>query len=124
MDVITVVVPCIPEFVGVVRAFAEGTFKKFERGYAAKLVTSELVTNAVVHSRSRHGGKIEIRFLIGEGSGRIEVIDDGSDAVPIPAAEADEHRRGLRMVVATYADKWGHDIRDGKSIYWAELHWG
>lgn len=124
MDVVEIAFPCIPEYVGVVRTLAKAIFGKVERGEAAEMITSELATNAVRHSRSRHGGNATARFLIGEGFGRIEMIDDGADAAPIPEDERDERRRGLSAVVNGYADKWGHDAEAGQSVYWAELYWG
>jgi anti-sigma regulatory factor (Ser/Thr protein kinase) len=124
MDVTTITFPCKPESVGIVRTLARSLFDRFERGYEAELITSELVTNSVVHSRSRYGGRVTARFTIGEASGRIEIVDDGPAAEPIPADQIDEHRRGLRFIVDTCADKWGQDAETSQTTYWAELHWG
>lgn len=123
MDITTIEFPCLAAFVSAVRQLAGSLFEMSKRGDDAKLITSELVTNSVRHSRSRHGGTVTVRFSIGENHGRIDVLDDGPDAEPIPAAEADEHRRGLRFIVDSCADKWGQETEGGQSIYWAELHW-
>src|SRR6185503_32873 len=105
MDVTTITFPCVAEFVGIVRSLAATLFDPYELGDAARLITSELVTNSVVHSKSRYGGTVTVAFSIGESLGRIEVIDNGPDAMPIPADQLDEHRRGLRKIVDGTADK-------------------
>ncbi len=76
-------------------------------------MTSELVTNAVLHSNSsRPGGTVMITVLQSAGGVRIEVADSGSElTAPAVRAEvftADGH--GL-FLVQSLADQWGY-LRD------------
>ncbi len=79
----------------------------------AILLTSEIVTNAVVHSDSRCAGGT-VALVVSEISGglRIEVTDNGSDlSTPVVKGDAyasDGH--GLYLVQAL-ADQWGY-VRD------------
>lgn len=122
---VSITLPCVPEYVAVVRAVAKPLFAAVERDYEAAQIVSELAGNSTRHSRSRHGGKMEVRFRLDldEHAGRIEVVDAGPDALPVPRAEADEHGRGLLELVDAFAEKWGHDVADGKHVWWAELSW-
>ena len=79
----------------------------------AVLMTSELVTNAVLHTNScRPGGTVMITVLESAGGVRIEVADSGSElTAPAVRAEvftADGH--GL-FLVQSLADQWGY-LRD------------
>jgi anti-sigma regulatory factor (Ser/Thr protein kinase) len=91
---------------------------------AAVLITSELVTNSVVHSGSgRAGGTVTITVAeIGCGL-RIEVTDDGAPGFPAlrPADGDDEAGRGMELVDALAA-RW-ESRRDGagKTTTWVEL---
>jgi anti-sigma regulatory factor (Ser/Thr protein kinase) len=81
------------------------------------LVTSELVTNAIVHART------EIRLVVRVDSHSIwiEVID-GTKArpQPPPTAPSDTSGRGLALVAAL-ADEWGvTETADGKMV-WARV---
>lgn len=79
----------------------------------AVLLTSEIVTNAVVHSDSRRAGG-SVLLVVTEISGglRVEVTDDGSDfSTPVVKGDvyaSDGH--GLFLVQAL-ADQWGY-VRD------------
>ena len=77
------------------------------------LLTSELVTNAVIHSRSRrHGGAVTLVIAESEEGVRIEVSDEGSElSAPVVRGEvlaSDGH--GL-FLVQSLADQWGY-VRD------------
>ena len=79
----------------------------------AILLTSEIVTNAVVHSDSRCAGGT-VMLVVTEISGglRIEVADNGSD-LSTPVVKGDvyaSHGHGLYLVQAL-ADQWGY-VRD------------
>ncbi len=85
----------------------------------AALLTSELVTNAVLHGRSR--AVLDAR--VPEGSLRVEV-HDLDPRVPEVADRGDaaEGGRGL-LLVGALADRWGserHPSGHGKAI-WFEL---
>ncbi|MDT3396885.1 ATP-binding protein [Streptomyces sp. B1866] len=90
--------------------------------HAAELVMSELFTNAVVHTRSRH-----IRCLLRAEGGQslyVEVADQGGGPVgpdPRHAGTEDESGRGLALVRAL-VDAWGdHPGADGGRVVWAQL---
>jgi anti-sigma regulatory factor (Ser/Thr protein kinase) len=91
----------------------------------AQLVTSELVTNAVLHSRSSWpGGLVTVDLLaIGDGLARIEVTDEGGTTLPQPrdADDDDCHGRGLRLV-EQMSQQWGVrlDARGWKTV-WADV---
>jgi anti-sigma regulatory factor (Ser/Thr protein kinase) len=83
----------------------------------ARLLTSELVTNAVMHA----GTPITVSVRVTER--RVHVtVDDAEVTCPSPAgdAELDTHGRGL-TIVDRLAHHWGVDRRqEGKSV-WFEL---
>ena len=79
----------------------------------AVLMTSELVTNAVLHTESRRpGGTVMITVLESAGGVRVEVADAGSElTAPVARTNvlsADGH--GL-FLVQSLADQWGY-LRD------------
>lgn len=87
----------------------------------AALVVSELVTNAIVHTASRH---IVCELHDGTDLVRIAVRDEGcAPGQPHPSDDRqpeDEHGRGLLLVDAL-CDAWGaHDQCPGLLV-WAEL---
>ncbi len=49
----------------------------------AVLLTSELVTNAIAHTASGRGGKVIVTVYRGDTGVRVDVLDDGSDQVPV-----------------------------------------
>ena len=79
----------------------------------AVLLTSEIVTNAVVHSNSRRpGGSVTVLVIEISGGLRIEVADNGSDRTT-PVVKGDIYAsdgHGLYLV-QTLADQWGY-VRD------------
>lgn len=86
----------------------------------AVLLTSELVTNAVVHGRS----EARLRVLVGQGRIRVEVGDDNSRYPVVQAADPDAlDGRGLQLldVVAT---RWGVREDTVGKIVWFELQVG
>ncbi|MBQ1095811.1 ATP-binding protein [Streptomyces sp. b94] len=89
----------------------------------AALVVSELVTNAIVHTASRH---IVCELHDGADLVRIAVRDEGcAPGQPHPSAGRqpdDEHGRGL-LLVDTLCDAWGaHEHGPGPGLLvWAEL---
>jgi serine/threonine-protein kinase RsbW len=79
----------------------------------AVLLTSEIVTNAVMHSDSRRaGGSVTVLMIEISGGLRVEVADDGSD-LSAPVVRGDVYAsdgHGLYLVQAM-ADQWGY-VRD------------
>ncbi|WP_042369410.1 SpoIIE family protein phosphatase [Streptacidiphilus neutrinimicus] len=87
-----------------------------ERAFAAELIVSELVTNAVRHARA----PIELRLIM-DGTLTCEVRDASLAAPHLRHARTvDEGGRGL-FIVGRLSQDWGtRYTRDGKTI-WAEL---
>lgn len=81
-----------------------------ETAETAKLLVSETVTNAVLHTLSgRPGGSVTVEIHPGPASVRIEVHDAGGAATaprPVLAAPDAVHGRGLALVAAL-ATEWG-----------------
>lgn len=100
----------------------------------AKLLTSELTSNAVRHGPRRPGAEVTLRAAVHGDGLRIEVSDEGSGFRPPPPTGAlDVGGWGL-VLVDRVADRWGvkrgspttvwfeldHAIRDGAASAWPE----
>jgi PAS domain S-box-containing protein len=72
----------------------------------AKLLASELVTNAVRHGPSGPRADVCLRVVVREGAVRVEVIDDGAGFVRPTRALNDIGGWGL-VLVDSVADRWG-----------------
>jgi anti-sigma regulatory factor (Ser/Thr protein kinase) len=85
----------------------------------AKLLTSELVANAVVHGH----GQIVLRGGLDENRILVEVIDEGRGFErEARRREFDElHGRGL-AIVDTESSRWG--VHEGTTHVWFELELG
>jgi anti-sigma regulatory factor (Ser/Thr protein kinase) len=80
----------------------------------AVLLTSEAVTNAIIHGRS----ELEVSLSSPNGGLRVAVTDL-SDRWPVVESvrEWDERGRGMALIVAL-ADAWGVDAADeGKTVW-------
>jgi anti-sigma regulatory factor (Ser/Thr protein kinase) len=86
----------------------------------AVLATSELVTNAVLHT----GGVVGLFAHFDEQRGwlRVEVSDSSKDP-PLPRAEeVPDHAGGLGLrVVAAVSSNWGSDLNAHGKTVWFEL---
>src|SRR2546423_7393094 len=81
------------------------------------LLTSELVTNAILHAQS----EIELSVTMLPDAIRIDVLDHSAEMpTPRTAAEEDTSGRGLGLVEAL-ATAWGVDERPGGKSVWFEL---
>jgi anti-sigma regulatory factor (Ser/Thr protein kinase) len=89
---------------------------------AAKLVVSELVTNAVLHSPESATISLDLRLT--DGVVRV-LVTDGGPGEPERQAQLDpwtgETGRGVWLVDA-FTERWGTEThgRDGKTV-WCEL---
>jgi anti-sigma regulatory factor (Ser/Thr protein kinase) len=89
----------------------------------AELLSSELVTNAVIHARS----SVQLEAAYDETSElRIEVYDRSPDEVdrsPQPPSDGAEGGRGL-AIVARLACRWGVDPCEPGKRVWFTLNMG
>jgi anti-sigma regulatory factor (Ser/Thr protein kinase) len=114
-------IPGRPEHVREARAFVAKSVGELHPSLDnAILLTSELVTNAVMHSTSRcHGGTISLLVMEAAGGLRIEVADQGSD-LSSPVVRGDVYAsdgHGL-FLVQTLADQWGYLRDDAGTTVW------
>jgi anti-sigma regulatory factor (Ser/Thr protein kinase) len=108
-------IPGDPEQVAVARGFVTRTLGRHRIGTdadAAALLTSEIVTNAIQHTRSGgDGGTVTIVMIWVPHAVLVEVIDEGSPATPVVKGDlyaAEGH--GL-FLVQHLAAQWGY-LRD------------
>lgn len=85
----------------------------------AELLTSELVTNALIHARS------PVTLVVEAGDGCVRVTI--GDALPVGVPSAPRHAfedattgRGLELVAAL-AVRWGQELREDGKVVWFEL---
>jgi anti-sigma regulatory factor (Ser/Thr protein kinase) len=121
----TLTIPGRPEQVSVARAFVSRTLSAHPIGTdhdTATLLTSEIVTNAIAHTKSGvEGGTVTI-IVIGIPQGvLVEVIDEGSAGTPIVKSDlyaAEGH--GL-FLVQHLAAQWGYLRNPGGTTVWFHL---
>jgi anti-sigma regulatory factor (Ser/Thr protein kinase) len=89
----------------------------------AALLADELVTNALMHTKSG-GGTFEVIAWLGPGSACVAVADGGSDRVPSPIRLDGEIEsgRGLALVDALGAS-WGHAGNHDGRVTWFLVRW-
>jgi len=102
----------------------------------AVLLASELVTNALTHTRTAASGKFDVIIWSGDGAAYVAVIDDGSGTVPAQGrhalGELADCGRGLELV-ELMATQWGHygwhdqvepgQGRTQRTLVWFRLDW-
>jgi anti-sigma regulatory factor (Ser/Thr protein kinase) len=83
---------------------------------SARLVSSELVTNALQHGK----GRIELRLKLLGDFVRIEVIDQGTDQAPAVRHQAPDESGGWGLrIVDQLAAQWG--VFEGTTHVWADV---
>jgi anti-sigma regulatory factor (Ser/Thr protein kinase) len=118
---VTTVLPAVPPSVGAARRFVAASMRRHhalpETIDVACLLTSELVTNALVHAHSR----VELTVFVGPTGFRIEVRDTSPATAQRRDIELDElSGRGLH-IVDVMSSRWGTGPSgDGKRV-WFEL---
>jgi anti-sigma regulatory factor (Ser/Thr protein kinase) len=121
MDTARLELPATPAAASVARLFVRCLCEEWGVGDVAdvaELLSSELVTNAVIHARSA----IELEAAWTSSDLRVDVRDVGGGRVRTagdpPPSEA-EGGRGL-AIVASLADAWGvEDTGRGKSVWFS-----
>jgi serine/threonine-protein kinase RsbW len=116
------VFPGRPEQVACARRFISRVLTRCPAAADAVLLTSELVTNTVLHTVTGHGGDFEIIACHGPAAVRVTVTDGGSRSGPelVPQAELGTSGRGLALVGALAA-RWGHHGSERGRAVWFEL---
>jgi serine/threonine-protein kinase RsbW len=89
-------------------------------GSDALIVLSELATNAVLHSRSKHDF-FTVHAELTDCHARLVVEDAGGTWEP-PTSAGTESGRGLQ-IVAALADAWGIDGDASGRFVWSRLTW-
>ncbi|MEV6212326.1 ATP-binding protein [Kitasatospora sp. NPDC051914] len=116
--------PGVPESVKAARRMTREALEPLSQAEDAVLIVSELVTNAVMHSRSGAGGSLWVEIWLRRGTVRVAVTDEGSaDGGPAhrPPADSGDFGRGLKIVNAL-AEHWGATSEaSGRRTVWAEL---
>jgi anti-sigma regulatory factor (Ser/Thr protein kinase) len=114
-------IPGRPERVSEARSFVRKVIgPENPAADVAVLLTSEIVTNAVLHSNSRcTGGTVTVLVTEIGGGLSIEVADNGS-AGSMPVVKGDIYAsdgHGLYLV-QTLADQWGYVRDDAGTTVW------
>jgi anti-sigma regulatory factor (Ser/Thr protein kinase) len=87
---------------------------------AALIVLSELATNAVLHSGSKHDF-FTVHAELADGHARL-VVEDAGGAWEPPTSAGTDGGRGLQ-IVAALAEAWGIDGDASGRVVWARLTW-
>jgi DNA-binding NarL/FixJ family response regulator len=109
-----------PESAATARRFVDETLRQWDCGElfdVVALLTSELVTNAILHAHS----DIELSVSLTPNGIRIDVVDQSAGLPALrQASQDDTSGRGLSLVEAL-ATAWGVDERPGGKSVWFEL---
>lgn len=105
------------------RDFVRRTLAGFAAADDVLLLTSELVTNAVVHTASGAGGWFAVVVCRDGGRARIAVHDGGSVTTPaVRSVNGVEAESGFGLgLVAMLADRWGYDGAAQGRVVWFEV---
>jgi serine/threonine-protein kinase RsbW len=89
------------------------------------LLTAELATNAILHSKSGHPGQMfTVRVTIYRDEYVWAEVEDKGGPWTVDAHD-DEHGRGLSIVAAVAgAGNWGIDGDEASRVAWFRLEWG
>lgn len=114
-----------PQAVGAARAYVAGVLTAYEVPDdlidTARLLTSELATNAVTHGTAP-GGTFTLQVRSYGCCLAIEIHDTSPQAPVLrPATDDTEHGRGL-LLISEIADSWGYYFENGTKHVWFHLH--
>ncbi len=114
-----------PDQVGAARAFVVRTLSADQGGAdadAAALLTSEIVTNAIQHSRSGAAGGTVTVVVIGVPGGiLVEIIDGGSAGAPIVKGDLYAAQGHGLFLVHRLAAQWGYHRDSASTTVWFHL---
>jgi anti-sigma regulatory factor (Ser/Thr protein kinase) len=82
----------------------------------AMLLTSELVSNAILHAQS----DFEVRVDIDNDDVLVAVVNHSPDLLPIAREPTSVGGRGL-SIIDTIADSWGFESHADKKLVWFRL---
>jgi serine/threonine-protein kinase RsbW len=119
------VLPGTPQSVGAARQIARELLGDDHPSIeTTMLLISELVTNALLHSRSGEpGGRVTVVLCTGPAGILIQVSDGGGPSEPrvsTVAADGAEHGYGLLLVDAL-ADRWGSICSPEGRVTWCRI---
>jgi len=113
--------PAIPVCAREARRFLSAILSGSPAADNAILCLSELVTNAIVHSRSRApGGRFFVHVYRRENVLRVEVSDQGGPWAQAPPGADGRGGRGL-LIVARVARAWGRTGDESGRTIWFEM---
>lgn len=114
--------PCEAESASQARLLVSAALNTWQLSHLiddGQLIVSELVANAVQHSRC-HRVRVSLERLTG-GRVRVAVSDKSPSRPAVVTPSVDEEAgRGL-LLVGSLADDWGVDYRGWGKVVWAEL---
>jgi len=116
------VLPGRPEAAAGAREFARKALAGYPAADDAVLALSEMVSNAVLHSKSgRPGGTLEVRLTVTAASVLAEVVDDGPLGVPAVTSRETWAERGRGLVIVEALTRaWG-SVGNGVWWFWLPL---
>lgn len=116
-------IPGAPEFVRNARRFTARAVGEHPCASEALLLVSEVVTNAIGHSRSAlPGGKVVVTISRFGEALLVTVADDGSDtSAPRITASPDGGTGNGLILVDALAAHWGHDRDESGATVWFTL---
>jgi anti-sigma regulatory factor (Ser/Thr protein kinase) len=121
-----VLLPCAPASVAVARRrLAEDLCAAGVRGQAigdAKLVVSELLSNAIRHAWPLPGAKVQVAWMMDQGSVEVAVRDGGGPTRPRPDRPTASALGGRGLgIVERLSAEWGVRADNGGQTVWAVL---
>ena len=92
----------------------------------AQLLTSELVTNSVLHSGMPPGDELVVRLRIWKDQCRVEVEDSGHDGAIAPRSPRSLELGGMGLnLVQSLSERWGLvRAAEGPTRVWAQMKCG
>lgn len=103
-----------------IRAFVRQVLTSHPACETAELLTGELATNAIRHTKSGSpGGTLLVRLRFDTEYVRAEIRDEGAPGIPqlLPQAIGEESGRGL-LLVHELADFWGFETAQATTSVW------